>query len=203
MAPRTVTTADTAPPRRPTARERLLAAADELFYREGVHVVGIDRVIEHAGVAKASLYNTFGSKDELIRAYLQGRHATIARRIEVGLVAYPTPRAKILGVFDIQGARFADPDYRGCPFVSATAEATRGTAAVAAADEYRAWVRGVFTDLAGQAGAADPAALGHQLQMVYDGVAITARMDRDAPAAVAAGRAMASTLLDAALGPVA
>jgi AcrR family transcriptional regulator len=50
---------------RPSARERLLAAANELFYNEGVHTVGIDRVIEQAGVAKASLYNTFGSKDEL------------------------------------------------------------------------------------------------------------------------------------------
>ena len=53
------------------ARDRLLAAANDLFYREGVHTVGIDRVIEQAGVAKASLYNTFGSKDELIRAYLE------------------------------------------------------------------------------------------------------------------------------------
>ena len=66
---------------RPSARERLLAAADELFYEEGVHTVGIDRVIEHAGVAKGSLYNTFGSKDELIRAYLEGRHARMAQRI--------------------------------------------------------------------------------------------------------------------------
>ena len=53
------------------ARERLLAAADELFfYEEGIHTVGIERVIERAVVAKASLYNAFGSKDELIRAYL-------------------------------------------------------------------------------------------------------------------------------------
>src|ERR1700754_17045 len=99
-----------------SARERLLAAADELFYQEGVHVVGIDRVIEHAGVAKASLYNTFGSKDELIRAYLQGRHAKIEKRVANGLTAYATPREKILGVLDIQGGRFAESDYRGCPF---------------------------------------------------------------------------------------
>ena len=59
----------------PSARERLLAAASELFYAEGVHTVGIDRVIERAGVAKASLYNTFGSKEELVRAYLESRHA--------------------------------------------------------------------------------------------------------------------------------
>ena len=52
------------------ARSRLLAAADELFYSEGVHTVGIERVIEHAGVAKATLYNAFGSKEGLVRAYL-------------------------------------------------------------------------------------------------------------------------------------
>ncbi|MGX7671137.1 TetR/AcrR family transcriptional regulator [Plantactinospora sp. DSM 117369] len=188
---------------RPSARERLLAAADELFYREGVHVVGIDRVIEHAGVAKATLYNTFGSKDELIRAYLRGRHRTIEKRVTESLVAYRTPREKILGVYEVQGARLAEPDYRGCPFVAATAEASSGGAATVAADDYRAWVRGLFTDLARQAGAADPGSLGHQLHMIYDGIGITARMDRDAAAALATGRALAATLLDATLGPAA
>jgi len=201
MAPRSVTTADVARSSRASARERLLAAADDLFYREGVHVVGIDRVIERAGVAKASLYNTFGSKDELVRAYLEGRHRAIAERVTGGLAAYPTPRAKILGVFDIQGQRYAEPTFRGCPFVAATAEAPPESPAVAAADGYRAWVRGLFTDLAREAGAADPETLGRQLHMLYDGTAISARMDHDAAAAVAAGRAMATTLVDAALGP--
>ena len=59
---------------RASARERLLAAADELFYSEGVQTVGIDRIIEHAGVAKASLYNLFGSKEALVAAYLASRH---------------------------------------------------------------------------------------------------------------------------------
>jgi AcrR family transcriptional regulator len=187
---------------RPSARERLLAAADELFYREGIHVVGIDRVIEHAGVAKATLYNSFGSKDELVRAYLEGRHATIEKRITNGLTAYATPREKILGVFDIQGARFAEPDFRGCPFVSATAEAaSTGTAAVSAAQAYRSWVRGLFTDLATRAGAGNPDSVGHQLLMIYDGVAITARLDGNPRAGLAAGRALASTLLDGVLGP--
>ena len=63
-----------APPKRPSARERLLAASGELFYRDGVHSTGIDAVIEKAGVAKGSLYYIFGGKDELITAYLRGRH---------------------------------------------------------------------------------------------------------------------------------
>ena len=84
---------------RPSARERLLAAANELFYAEGVHTVGIDRVIEKAGVAKASLYNTFGSKDELVRAYLEIRRAGVVRRITQAVERYDTPRERLLAVF--------------------------------------------------------------------------------------------------------
>ena len=68
-------------PARPSARDRLLAAADELFYEHGVHTVGIDTIIERAAVAKASLYSTFGSKDELVRAYLEGRHRSRRERL--------------------------------------------------------------------------------------------------------------------------
>ncbi|MDB6107950.1 MAG: TetR family transcriptional regulator, partial [Gammaproteobacteria bacterium] len=66
---------------RVSARERLLAAADELFYENGINTVGIDRVIERAGVAKASLYDCFGSKDELVRSYLQARSEARQARI--------------------------------------------------------------------------------------------------------------------------
>ena len=78
---------------RPSARERLLASANELFYNEGVHTVGIDRIIEQAGVAKASLYNTFGSKDELVRAYLETRQASVTQRITQAVERYDTPDA--------------------------------------------------------------------------------------------------------------
>src|ERR1700761_7130415 len=96
---------------RATARERLLAAANELFYNEGVHTVGIDRIIEQAGVAKASLYNTFGSKDELVRAYLEGRHASMARRLTRAADGYDTPRERLLAVFEAQAELAARPDY--------------------------------------------------------------------------------------------
>src|SRR3982751_5978814 len=85
--------------RKPSARERLLTAADELFYAEGIHTVGIDRVIERAGVAKASLYSTFGSKDELVRAYLEGRHELRRTRLLAGLERFDDPRDRLLGVF--------------------------------------------------------------------------------------------------------
>jgi AcrR family transcriptional regulator len=191
-----VMTASTAP--KVCARDRLLAAANELFYREGVQSVGIDRIIEQAGVAKASLYNTFGSKDELIRAYLESRHASVADRMARSLKRYDTPRERLLGVFETQGRTFGDPNYRGCAFVMATAEAQPGSSTVAAADNFRTWVRALFTELAEQAGVADPSALARQLHLLYDGAMLAARMDRDASASAAA-KGAASALLDAAL----
>src|ERR1700749_4354437 len=95
-----------------SARERLLAAAEELFYEEGFNTVGIERVIERAGVAKASLYDCFGSKDELIRAYLLARKEAREARIEAGLERFQTPRARLLGMFDLLGEVTLQPNYR-------------------------------------------------------------------------------------------
>ena len=184
---------------KPSARERLLAAANELFYTEGVHTVGIDRVIEQAGVAKASLYNTFGSKDELVHAYLEGRHAAMVARITKAVARYDNPRDRLLGVFDAQGELFAEPGFRGCAFASASAESP-GDLVARAADAYRGWVRGLLTDLARAAGVPDPERLGRQLHLLYDGASQSARMDHD-PSAATAARAAAETLLDKALSP--
>jgi AcrR family transcriptional regulator len=182
---------------KPSARERLLAAADELFYREGVQTVGIDRIVEHAGVAKASLYNTFGSKEGLVRAYLECRHANTSERINRAMTRFRTPRERLLGVFDAQGELFTDPTFNGCAFVTASAEAAHGGSIEHAADEYRAWVRTMFTDLAKEAGVADPDALARQLHLLYDGAGLSARMDRD-PSASTTARAAATALFDAA-----
>src|SRR5882757_3586137 len=99
---------------RASARDRLLSAANELFYGEGVHTVGIDRVIERAGVAKASLYSAFGSKDELVRAYLEARAADRRARVEARLARYDEPRARVLAIFDYLGERASEPGFRGC-----------------------------------------------------------------------------------------
>jgi AcrR family transcriptional regulator len=183
---------------RPSARERLLAAANELFYNEGVHTVGIDRIIEHAGVAKASLYNTFGSKDELVRAYLQARHNSVTQSITQAVDRYDTPRERLLAVFEGQEELFNQPDYRGCAFARASAESQPGDLAEQAANAYRRWVRALLTELAAHAGVPEPEALARQLHLLYDGSGQSARMDHD-PAAAAAARAAAAVLLDAAL----
>jgi AcrR family transcriptional regulator len=181
------------------ARARLLTAASELFYAEGVQSVGIDRVIEHAGVAKATLYSAFGSKEGLVRAYLQARHDATRERMRRELEArYPTARDRLTGVFAVQGLSFTDPGFRGCAFVSAKAEARPGGAVDEVASEYRAWLHALFFDLAAEAGAADPKSLARQLVLLYDGAGISAWMDHD-PAAETAARSVAAALVDAAI----
>ena len=183
-----------AAPARPSARERLLAAADELFYENGFNVVGIDRVIERAGVAKASLYDCFGSKEELIRCYLQARSERRRARILDRMAQHHSPRDKILCVFDLLDETVAGPNYRGCAFQRAGAEAGAGSTIRGACDDSRAWIRTQFTELARAAGAHDPESLGRQLVLLYDGAATTAHVDRDLDAPKAA-RALAERLL--------
>jgi len=182
----------------PSARERLLEAANELFYEEGVHTVGIDRVIEKAGVAKASLYSTFGSKDALVQAYLVGREASRQERISRKVAAATTPRARLLAVFDSLEERVLDPRFRGCPFVRATAEGHPGAGVRRVCDRARAWMRALVVDLANEAGAAEPERLADQLLLIYDGATVGSYMDQD-PAAVKRARALAGTLVDAAI----
>lgn len=185
---------------KPSARDRLLAAAGELFYAEGVQTVGIDRVIERAGVAKATLYNTFGSKENLVRAYLEARRVVTVDRLRHAIGRHTDPRQRLLAVFDAQAEFFAQPDFRGCAFITASAEAPDDGQIQHAADDYRTEILSLLTELARQAGAPDAATLGRQLQMLYDGGGLSAHLDRD-PAAANASRAAAETLLDTAITP--
>ena len=185
--------------KRASARDRLLAAANELFYAEGVQTVGIDRIIEHAGVAKGSLYNVFGSKEALVAAYLASRHDGTTGRLTKAIERFEDPRQKILAVFDAQALLFEQPDFNGCAFIAASTEARPGGLVEAAADRFRAWIRAMFADLAEQTGAPDPASLGRQLHLLYDGAGLAARMDRSDPGIAQTTRDAAQALLDAAL----
>jgi len=185
----------TATPERRPARERLLAAAEELFYGEGINTVGIDRIIERAGVVKASLYDCFGSKEELIRSYLSARHESRQKRITEGLKRFSTPRDKLLGVFDIQSDVFRASSYRGCPFVRASAEVKPDSAGRVVCDESRGWMRSLFLDLAKEAGARNADTLADKLLLLYDGAAVSAQMDASKASLVNA-REVAELLLE-------
>jgi len=181
-----------------SARQRLLDAASHLFYDEGVHTVGVDRVVERAGVAKATLYALFGNKEGLVRAYLMARDEGIRGRMTRRLARYTTSRERLLGVFDVQDRMFREPGFRGCAFARANAEAPEGSSAEEVSENHRAWLRSLLLDLARDAGAPNPEQLARQLMLLYDGAAISAWMDHNASAAHAA-RSVATALVDAAL----
>jgi AcrR family transcriptional regulator len=182
-------------------RRRLLAVADRLFYEEGVHVVGIDRLLEEAGVAKASLYQHFGSKDGLVRVYLEEHFEVRREHVAQVLARYDSPRERLLGLFsDVEDA-LAESAFRGCRFVNASAEARPDESIGAITEAYRTWLRALFADLAEAAGVNNPKRLGRQLALLYDGAAVAARLDADRTGAAVAARSAATALLDAATVP--
>jgi AcrR family transcriptional regulator len=105
------------------ARDRILAAANELFYWQGIRAIGIDTVIEKAGVAKMSLYRAFPSKDDLVAAYLEDLNRRYWIWWDEVTGRHPgDPRAQLLAVFQALGKFTRGPAYRGCAFINAAVE---------------------------------------------------------------------------------
>ena len=182
---------------RPGARERIVRAAGDLFYAEGIHAVGVDRVTAAAGVAKATLYQQFRSKDELVAACLQRRAEHWRASVAGPVLALPGSAARRVGaVFERLGEGFAAPGYRGCPFINAAAEYPGPDGPVAAAiAAHRAQVRGLFAELLAGVPAARRAALTDQLVLLYDGTMVGAQLDQG-PRAARRARAAARQLLE-------
>lgn len=182
---------------RPGARERIVRAAGDLFYAEGIHAVGVDRVTAAAGVAKATLYQQFRSKDELVAACLQRRAEHWRASVADPVLALPGSAARRVGaVFERLGKAFATPGYRGCPFINAAAEYPGPDGPVAAAiAAHRAQVRGLFAELLAGVPTARRAALTDQLVLLYDGTMVGAQLDQG-PRAARRARAAARQLLE-------
>jgi AcrR family transcriptional regulator len=183
-----------------STKDRLLDTAGALFYREGIHAVGIQRLIDEAGIAKASLYAHFPSKDDLVAAYLE-READEARRgITTDILEGPgDARAKLLRLFDYVSHRLERTRFRGCPFLNAAGELTDSShPARAVCTSYRAWLKGIITRLVGELGAPQPADLAGALLVLVDGAASTSQIDVHMAPALHA-RWAAEQLLDASL----
>jgi AcrR family transcriptional regulator len=181
-------------------RDRLLAAANELFYEHGVHTVGIDTIIERAGVAKASLYSTFGSKDGLVRGYLEARHEARRARLTAEIERHEDPKDRLLAIFDVLATTVAQPGFRGCAFANAVAESELDSAAADVTRGVRRRLLDTMVELTTALGVGDPAALARQLTVLYDGALAQSRLD-PTPAAAEAAKAAANGLVDAALRP--
>lgn len=184
---------------RPTARERILETAAELFYREGMRAVGIDTIIARSGVAKMSLYRNFASKDELICAYLEETETQFWSWLEGVAARHPgDPKAQMKALFAALGKWTAHPKFRGCPFISASVE-FRDTdhPALAIAGRHASTLRDRLRALAAEAGAADPQGLAEQLVLMMQGGYAGGRM-LGPDVAARALPAAAAALIDAA-----
>lgn len=172
--------------------DHIAVVAAGLFYREGIHLVGVDRIAEKAGITKRTLYRYFRSKDDLIAAAL--RRSTLIRFPNDGTAA-----ERIVGAFEALVRSVRHEAFRGCPFINAAAElsdprhpgreiVTRVTT------RRRTW----FAERAAEAGIEEAAALAEQLDVLFDG-ALANAMKRSTDLPATAALAAARTLLTAAV----
>jgi AcrR family transcriptional regulator len=166
--------------RRSETRRKLLAAADALFYGEGVRATGVGAVVERAGVTKMTLYDHFASKDELVAAYLGERDRSWREFLEETLAGHDDPREKLLAVFDAYREWLVGGDMRGCAFINCAAEFPDPDHPVrAVVSEHKAGVRERLEGLAAEAGAKDPDALAERLFLLLEGAYVTGALEGD------------------------
>ncbi len=179
-----------------TARQRVVSAADRLFYARGVHSVGMDAVRAEAGVSLKRMYALFPSKDELVVAVLARRSAEWDAGIAAAAAQATTARERVLAIFDFLDAWFRTSGFRGCAFVNAFGELGATSPQVAEAvraqkESFRAYV----SDQVREAGAPD--AVADQIVLLAEGAQVGAAVLGD-PGLASRARDAAAGLLDAA-----
>lgn len=153
------------------ARERVFAVAADLFYRKGIRAVGVEEIVNKAGVAKISLYRSFKSKDDLIVAYLEQRNAEFWRQWDGRFAPHSDdPRALLDAIMDYLARRTTQAGYRGCPFINYAVEfpeASHPGHRVVEANK-REWRRR-FTAISEALGAPKPKLLADSLLLLVEG----------------------------------
>jgi AcrR family transcriptional regulator len=183
-----------------SAHTLLIDAAEQLFYREGVRAVGIDAVVERAGVNKMSLYRQFSSKDELVLAYIERKNVNYFDRFDRLAQRLPDdPKGQLLAYVDELARRCTEPDYRGCPFVNVALEFPDAAhpARVLVADNKSELKRRLIA-LATAAGARDPLQLADSIALVIEGVYAASQTYRADDTPVGHAPQLVRALIDAA-----
>jgi AcrR family transcriptional regulator len=188
--------------RRGRARQQLLEAAARRFYADGLAATGIDTITAEAGVAKMSLYNNFSSKADLVRAYLEARHAEWLDLYRRRLERAAGPRERVLAVFDAYADHAAlayEHGFRGCGLLNAAAELPSGDPGRAAVRAHKEEVEGL---LAGHLQAMVPGspdrarAMAEHLSFLLEGAVARAGLEGDG-ARLRHAREIASGLIEA------
>jgi AcrR family transcriptional regulator len=176
--------------RPPTLREHVLEVASRLFYEKGVRNVGIDEIIKESGVARMTLYNNFGSKDQLVKEYLnRTSEKFLAEYREKIDNAASEPRERLVAAFSVLDEWFSSPEFRGCWITNATVEMPKHDGPVREAREsYHTALRELFLDLARTAEVANAEELVEQLLVIQRGAIISALLESDPTASERASR---------------
>ncbi|MGY3546493.1 AcrR family transcriptional regulator [Bradyrhizobium sp. USDA 4472] len=179
------------------AADRIRASASELFYREGIRAVGVDEVVDRAGVTKPSLYRSFASKDDLAAAYLRDYDLSFWENFErPGGKTYSNARDHVLAYIGQLAPRAVAKGYRGCGLSNAAVEyPSRDNPARQVAEAHKKVFRRRLRELAAQMGARQPNVLGDALLLLIEGIYVTGQQSEDGPAQSAL--AAAKLLIDA------
>ncbi|MGH3823975.1 MAG: TetR/AcrR family transcriptional regulator [Pseudonocardiaceae bacterium] len=176
--------------------QRVLDAAERLFYARGVQAVGIDAVVAEAGVGVKTLYAHFGSKDQLVEAYLRRRDRRWLDRLEARM-AQAQGRDRVLAVFDALGDWFAEPGFSGCAFINVAGELHTNPALRTIAREHKLALRALLRQAAHDAAVAGADTLADWLMLLVEGAIVTAHVEGDTHAAAQA-RSAATALIECA-----
>lgn len=162
--------------RRKGGYEKLLRTARQLFYQRGFHAVGISEIIAGAGVARMTLYNNVASKEALIEAIITAASDDVMAWLEQGASSTLAPGQRLLALFDLFEHWFKEPGFQGCLFAKAAAEFPAHDHPVhRAAAAHKRRLFEFLEEIAGDAGAAQPAMLAEQLLLLLEGATALAQ----------------------------
>ncbi|SPB18687.1 TetR family transcriptional regulator [Caballeronia novacaledonica] len=183
-----------------TAQEQLLDAAQELFYRDGIRAIGVDAVVERAGVNKMSLYRRFASKDELVVAYLERMDEGFRRRFETSVAKHPDePAMQMIQALEDLVKRASSPDYRGCPFLNVACEfGDPAHSARQSVERNKNYLMTRLVEIGTAAGADNPVELAESLALLVDGIYATSQTYGPGSGPMRAAPRIARTLIAAA-----
>ncbi|MBN9528749.1 MAG: TetR/AcrR family transcriptional regulator [Alphaproteobacteria bacterium] len=177
------------------AADRIRETARDLFYREGIRAVGVDEIVTRAGVTKPSLYRSFGSKEDLVAAYLRDYDADYWQKFDAVMAEYAgDPRAQLMAWFTRAARRVSSQGYRGCGMTNAAVEYPEpGHPGRQVAEANKTELRRRLIAMAEAIGAKDPATLGDGLLLLLEGAYVMAQLlgaDGPAPSVAAAAEAL-------------
>jgi AcrR family transcriptional regulator len=175
--------------------QRILDAAEELFYVRGVDGTGVDAISERSGVSKSTLYRHFRTKEDLVAAYLVRGHGRRLREWVAVIGGEAEAPERILGVFDWLATWFRSKEFGGCRFINAAVQLRDDRhPGYAIPQQHKEEIRLLLAEAAAEAGASAPGELAHELMLLIDGAVVHALLERDDAPAMRAKRLAALAL---------